>query len=87
MVSYSGTSNPDPRNYRVNFGKIRRTLDFRTEWTARRGAAELLGACRERNLKEQDLQSRAYIRLKQLRFLLDAGELDETLRWKTAVAV
>jgi nucleoside-diphosphate-sugar epimerase len=85
-VTYSGKASADPRNYRVNFSKIREALDYRTEWTARRGAAELLAACRELDLKEADLQSRSYIRLKQLRHLIDTGELDETLRWKKAVA-
>jgi nucleoside-diphosphate-sugar epimerase len=86
-VSYSGASSADARNYRVSFTKIRQALpDFHTEWTARRGAAELLAACRELNLREADLESRSYIRLKQLRYLLDSGELDETLRWKQAVA-
>jgi nucleoside-diphosphate-sugar epimerase len=87
IVTFGGKSSPDPRNYRVDFGKIRRALPgFRTEWTARRGATELMAACRELNLRETDLESRDYIRLKQLRYLLDAGELDETLRWKQAVA-
>jgi nucleoside-diphosphate-sugar epimerase len=86
IVTYSGRSNPDPRNYRVNFSKIGEVLGFRTVWIARRGAAELLAACRELNLKETDLQSRQYIRLKQLKHLLDTGELDDTLRWKKAVA-
>jgi nucleoside-diphosphate-sugar epimerase len=87
VVSYGGTRSPDPRNYRVDFSKIRQALpDFRTEWTARRGAGELLEACVELELKEADLESRTYIRLKQLRHLLDTGELDGTLRWKKAVA-
>lgn len=85
-VTY-GRSSPDPRNYRVDFSKIRKAMpEFRTVWTARRGAAELLAACRDLDLKEADLQSRDYIRLKQLRHLLDTDELDETLRWKKAVA-
>jgi nucleoside-diphosphate-sugar epimerase len=87
VVGYSGKSSPDPRNYRVNFSKIRSAIPgFRTVWTARRGAAELLDACRELNLQEADLQSRHYIRLKQLRHLIETGELDETLRWNKAVA-
>ena len=87
IVRYSGISSPDPRNYRVNFDKIREAMPgFRTEWTARKGAAQLLAAYRELHLKESDLQSREYIRLKQLRYLLDEGELDETLRWRKAVA-
>jgi nucleoside-diphosphate-sugar epimerase len=86
-VTYSGKVSADPRNYRVNFSKIRQAMPhFRTLWTARRGAVELLDACRALHLKESDLQSREYIRLKQLRHLLDTGELDETLRWKKAVA-
>jgi nucleoside-diphosphate-sugar epimerase len=88
IVRYSGKSSPDARNYRVNFSKIRAAIPgFRTEWTARRGAAELLASYRELNLLETDLQSRHYIRLKQLRHLIDEGALDESLRWKAAVAV
>ncbi len=87
IVTYSGKANPDPRNYRVDFSKIRQAMPhFRTDWTARRGAAELLASYRDLNLAESDLESRHYIRLKQLKHLLDAGELDETLRWKKAVA-
>lgn len=87
IVTYARTASPDPRNYRVDFSKIRQALPaFRTVWTARRGAGELLAAYRELDLREADLGSRRYIRLKQLRHLLDEGELDETLRWKSVVA-
>lgn len=87
IVRYAGQSSPDPRNYRVNFGKIREAIPgFQTVWTARTGATELLAAYRNVNLQESDLQSRHYIRLKQLRYLIDEGALDETLRWKNAVA-
>lgn len=87
IVRYSGYSGPDQRNYRVNFSKIRQALPgFQTEWTARRGAAELFAAYTELHLQEADLQSRQYIRLKQLRHLIEEGELDETLRWRKAVA-
>lgn len=86
IVSYSGKASADPRNYRVEFSKIRQAIGFQTIWTARRGAAELLTVCEQLGLREADLQSRNYIRLKQLRYLIDSGELDETLRWKTPVA-
>jgi nucleoside-diphosphate-sugar epimerase len=87
IVNYSGKSSPDPRNYRVSFSKIRAAIpSFRTGWTARRGAAELLECYRECHLLETDLHSRHYVRLKQLRYLIDEGALDETLRWKKAVA-
>ena len=42
-VTYSGKSSLDPRDYRVNFSKIRQAMpQFHTIWTARRGAQELL---------------------------------------------
>lgn len=37
----------DPRNYRVNFDKIRRTLDFTPQESVRMGIAEILGALRQ----------------------------------------
>lgn len=87
MVRYTGVSNPDPRNYRVDFGKIGRVIPgFQTIWTARKGAAELFHAFEAHSLVESDLSSPNYIRLKQLRHLIDAGELDENLRWKALVA-
>jgi len=37
----------DPRNYRVNFAKIRRILDFVPETSVSAGVAEILTACRK----------------------------------------
>ena len=34
----------DPRNYRVNFNKVRETLDFEPAYTVKDGVEELLGA-------------------------------------------
>lgn len=86
-VVYSGQSAPDPRNYRVDFAKIRTRLPrFVPIWTARNGVIEAYEAFQNAGLTADALQSRNYIRLKQLRHLLDTGVLDENLRWKTAVA-
>jgi len=82
-----GKTGPDPRNYRVDFTKIRSELaGFKPIWTARKGVAELHEAFQEAGLKASDLESRNYIRLKQLRYLLESGALDESLRWKALVA-
>ena len=42
-VSYQEKGN-DPRNYRVDFSKIRETLHFEPRLTVRDGIAELIGA-------------------------------------------
>jgi nucleoside-diphosphate-sugar epimerase len=82
-IEYAGQSGPDPRNYRVDFSKIARTLpDFQPQWDARRGAHELREAFEHVGLTEEDFQGRKFTRLKQLNHLLDKGLLDESLRWK-----
>jgi len=68
VVAYAGQSSPDPRNYRVDFGKIRALVPgFTPVWNARKGAAETHQAFQRAGLTADDLHSRNYIRLKQLR--------------------
>lgn len=45
----------DPRNYRVNFGKVREVLGFEPEYTVEFGAKELLNAIREHVFDHVDL--------------------------------
>lgn len=83
VVEYAGTGGPDPRNYRVDFGKLTRALpEFKTLWNARLGARQLHDAYQRVGLAEEDFQGRRYVRMKQLRHLLSGGRLDSTLRWQ-----
>ncbi len=82
-VEYTGRVGPDPRNYRVDFSKLTKTLkDFKPNWNTRLGAKELYSAFQQVGLTLEDFQSRKYTRLKQLQHLLNAGHLDNTLRWR-----
>jgi len=83
-VEYAGQGEPDQRSYRVDFSKLARTLDFKPRWNARLGAQELYLALRRIGLSMEDFQDQKYIRLKRLKYLLDAGYLDGTLRWTKA---
>jgi nucleoside-diphosphate-sugar epimerase len=86
-IEYAGSGDPDPRSYRVDFSKFGRTFpDAGLDWTARRGAEELLAAYRSVDLTLEQFESDRYIRLKHLRKLLESGELDEQLRWRRAPA-
>jgi nucleoside-diphosphate-sugar epimerase len=80
-IEYAGSGDPDPRSYRVDFSKFARVFpDAGLDWTARRGAEELLEAYRAVGLTQEQFESDRYIRLKHLRKLLDQGELDHELR-------
>ena len=81
-VEYAGDASPDPRSYRVDFSALARTFpDLVLDWDARRGAVELVDAYRSVGLTQEDFDGRSYIRLRQLRHLLDEHALGEDLRW------
>jgi nucleoside-diphosphate-sugar epimerase len=86
-VEYAADGGPDQRCYRINCDKIRRLLPgFRPQWTARKGAQELYDAYRRAGLCADDIESGRYVRIRQVRRLLQAGRLDARLRWLAAPA-
>jgi nucleoside-diphosphate-sugar epimerase len=75
----------DPRSYRVDFGRFERAFPaYRAEWTAAEGARELADAYARFGLTSALFEGSRYTRLKRLRDLIDAGELDERLRARAA---
>jgi nucleoside-diphosphate-sugar epimerase len=87
VVEFGGRAIPDARDYRVDFGKIRRHLpDFEPTWSVHRGARELCRTISEIGLTEADFRGGRCTRLIRLKELLDSQRLDETLRWKDHVA-
>ena len=84
-VEYAGSGDPDPRSYRVDFGKLARALpDLELTWTAQAGAEELAAAYRAAGMTLEEFQGDRFTRLKRLRLLLDRGSLDQSLRWREA---
>jgi nucleoside-diphosphate-sugar epimerase len=84
-VTFAEGASADPRSYRVDFSKFESAFpECRFEWTAERGADELARAYEDVGLTFEDFQGHRYIRLGQLRRLLDANALDGELRWNAA---
>jgi len=84
-VTFAEGASPDPRSYRVDFSKLGAAFpDFRCEWTAERGADELASAYESVGLTFDDFQGHRYVRLNQLKRLIDAGEVGDDLRWASA---
>jgi len=81
-VSFADGAGPDKRNYRADFSKIARVLpEFRPEWDAARGAAELLATYRQVGLKLEDFEGPRYRRIDQIKRLIAEGSLGTDLRW------
>jgi nucleoside-diphosphate-sugar epimerase len=83
-VKISGETGGDPRSYRVNFDKALNHLPgFKPRWTVAGACAELKEWFDRGGLRDDDFQSRRFIRLKQLRHLMDTGRVDPSLRLVT----
>ena len=84
-IEYAKDGGPDPRCYRVDFGKIQRLLpDFKPQWNARWGAEELYAAYRRAGLVLEDCEGPRFKRIEHLKHLLATGRVDATLRWRAA---
>lgn len=80
---FTGEHGPDSRTYKVSFKKILTRLKdyYRPQWNLDRGGRELVDIFRRVNLTEEDFRGRRCIRLRQIRYLLDARKLGNDLHW------
>src|SRR4029079_18301743 len=80
-ITFAEGATSDPRSYRVDFSKFASAFpDYTFDWTAERGADELATAYELASLTLEDFEGHSFIRLNQLRRLLEAGSLDSELR-------
>jgi nucleoside-diphosphate-sugar epimerase len=81
-IEFAEGAGPDPRCYRVDFGRIARVLpDFRPVWTVSRGVIQLRDAFRAVDLRREDLEGDRFVRIQRILRLLEAKRLDSDLRW------
>jgi nucleoside-diphosphate-sugar epimerase len=77
----------DQRTYRADFTKFARAFpDFEFLWGPEDGAQRLYRELSELGLDEATWTDDRFTRLKWLRRQLDAGQLDDALRWTRAAA-
>jgi len=85
QLEFAAGAGPDPRCYRVDFGKIHRQLpEFKPRWNARRGAEELYAAYRAAGLVIDDCEGPRFKRIDHLKHLMASHRVDATLRWRSA---
>ena len=81
-VRYAEGGGPDPRCYRVDCSKLKRTLpEYQPQWTVRRGMEQLRDAFEKHGLTRDELLGDRYFRIKRLKMLQGQGLLDDSLRW------
>jgi len=78
-----GPPGGDNRSYRVSFDKIRQHLPgFQCGWDARKGARQLHDVFERIGLDGPAFNARPFTRLKQIKYLLASGQIDERLFWR-----
>ncbi len=81
-IEYAEGAGPDKRCYRVDCSKIHRVLPgFKPQWDARAGAVEIYEAYKEANITEAILTDARFVRMNQLRQLMDSSRVSDELRW------
>ena len=79
-IEFVNKSNKDSRSYKVVFTKINNTLGFKTKWNLEKGIKQLYDFFKKEKLVENDFHDKKFNRLKQLKWLIENGFLDENLR-------
>ena len=76
----------DQRTYKTSFSKFARTFPhFQFRWTITDGALELYEAFTQIGLTAEGFADRRFTRLQWLRYLLESGRLDQSLRWQAPI--
>lgn len=78
-----GQESADNRSYRVSFDKIHRHLPaFHCDWNARTGAEQLHKLFERIAMPREVFEFRAFTRLKQIRYLLETGQINDRYFWQ-----
>jgi nucleoside-diphosphate-sugar epimerase len=71
----------DARSYRVRFDRFVALSGLAPLWDLESGVADILKGYRDKGLTREEFLGRKYVRLNQLRYLLDTNRIDAQLRW------
>lgn len=78
-----GPPGGDNRSYRVSFRKIHAQLPgFRCSWDARKGAKQLHDVFQRIGIDRSTFEAKPFTRLKQLKYLVASGQIDDRFFWK-----
>jgi len=82
-IRFANGAEPDKRNYRVNFNKYARAFpNHQLRWDVRRGARQIYESYQKFGLQKDAYEGPKFKRIAQIKQLLAAGRLDDTLRWR-----
>jgi nucleoside-diphosphate-sugar epimerase len=86
-VEYAEGAEADKRCYRVDGSKLTMVLPgYEPKWNVRKGAQQLYEAYQEVGLQLEEFEGSRFRRILHIKYLIDAGRLDRSLRWRENIA-
>ena len=80
-IEHDPDNRPHLPSYRVDFQKLARACpDFSPQWNAAFGAKDLYATLQETGFTSEELRSRRFVRIAQLKYLRNSGLVDQWLR-------
>jgi len=82
-VVFSREHGDDSRSYKVNFDKISSHMPhFKPQWDLKKGVEQICDYYKKFGMDQDRFNGRYFIRLKQVKYLLENNKLDQGLFWK-----
>jgi nucleoside-diphosphate-sugar epimerase len=80
-VSFASEPDRDSRSYRVRFDRFQTLSGLKPQWDLKSGVQQIVEAYQQVGLTQEALTGRKYVRLNQIKHLIEVGRLDAHLRW------
>lgn len=82
-VIITGENGMDSRSYKVDFSKIKRKMPhFKPKWGLKKGIEQICDYYKRYGMDSDKFNGKCFIRLKQIKYLLDSHKLDSRLYWR-----
>jgi len=83
QVIMTGEHGGDTRTYKVDFSKVERELPgFKPRWRLKAAVQDIVASYRKNAMTADQFQGKAFVRLKQLRYLMETKSVNSKLFWE-----
>lgn len=84
-IVFAKNANPDKRNYKVNFNKLKKTFpNFKFQMDIAKGIKELIRILSKNKLTFKDFESGKFIRIRRIKELMFTQKINNDLYWITS---
>jgi len=81
-IIFTGENKNDKRSYKVNFNKLKKLFpQLKQEWPLDKSVGHLIYKLKENEFKTEDFKKEKYIRISNLKSLMERKKINNNLYW------